>query len=138
MKVVEISKGSKVKYELDKKTGMIKVITCLVKSFISLVIFFLILRGLLKPMYFLQVDRVLYSSVVYPHNYGFVPRTLCEDNDPIDVLVIMQVCCLICFFSHLQTIADYAYIPRAWSTIGYHFVDVPTKIEALIQLKCSK
>ncbi|XP_057778952.1 soluble inorganic pyrophosphatase 4-like isoform X1 [Salvia miltiorrhiza] len=58
--VVEISKGSKVKYELDKKTGLIK------------------------------VDRVLYSSVVYPHNYGFIPRTLCEDNDPIDVLVIMQ------------------------------------------------
>ncbi|XP_028067558.1 soluble inorganic pyrophosphatase 4-like [Camellia sinensis] len=60
--VVEISKGSKVKYELDKKTGMIK------------------------------VDRVLYSSVVYPHNYGFIPRTLCEDNDPMDVLVIMQPC----------------------------------------------
>lgn len=39
-----------------------------------------------------QVDRILYSSVVYPHNYGFIPRTLCEDNDPIDVLVIMQVC----------------------------------------------
>ncbi|KAK9050884.1 hypothetical protein SSX86_030147 [Deinandra increscens subsp. villosa] len=58
--VIEISKGSKVKYELDKKTGLIK------------------------------VDRVLYSSVVYPHNYGFVPRTLCEDNDPLDVLVIMQ------------------------------------------------
>jgi len=58
--VVEIGKGSKVKYELDKKTGMIK------------------------------VDRILYSSVVYPHNYGFVPRTLCEDNDPLDVLVIMQ------------------------------------------------
>ncbi|RRT78754.1 hypothetical protein B296_00022138, partial [Ensete ventricosum] len=37
-----------------------------------------------------QVDRVLYSSVVYPHNYGFIPRTLCEDNDPIDVLVLMQ------------------------------------------------
>jgi hypothetical protein len=33
----------------------------------------------------------LYSSVVYPHNYGFIPRTLCEDNDPIDVLVLMQV-----------------------------------------------
>ncbi|KAG6430214.1 hypothetical protein SASPL_108276 [Salvia splendens] len=33
-----------------------------------------------------KVDCVLYSSVVYPHNYGFVPRTLCEDNDPIDVL----------------------------------------------------
>lgn len=41
--------------------------------------------------YILQVDRVLYSSVVYPHNYGFIPRTLCEDSDPIDVLVIMQV-----------------------------------------------
>jgi inorganic pyrophosphatase len=39
-----------------------------------------------------QVDRVLYSSVVYPHNYGFIPRTLCEDNDPMDVLVLMQVC----------------------------------------------
>ncbi|CAK9170326.1 unnamed protein product [Ilex paraguariensis] len=37
-----------------------------------------------------QVDRVLYSSVVYPHNYGFIPRTLCEDNDPMDVLVLMQ------------------------------------------------
>jgi inorganic pyrophosphatase len=57
---VEISKGSKVKYELDKKTGLIK------------------------------VDRVLYSSVVYPHNYGFIPRTLCEDNDPMDVFVLMQ------------------------------------------------
>jgi inorganic pyrophosphatase len=33
---------------------------------------------------------VLYSSVVYPHNYGFIPRTLCDDSDPIDVLVIMQ------------------------------------------------
>ena len=40
----------------------------------------------------LQVDRILYSSVVYPHNYGFIPRTLCEDNDPLDVLVLMQVC----------------------------------------------
>ncbi|KAH9614182.1 hypothetical protein KSS87_017891 [Heliosperma pusillum] len=58
--VVEIPKGSKVKYELDKKTGLIK------------------------------VDRILYSSVVYPHNYGFIPRTLCEDNDPMDVLVLMQ------------------------------------------------
>jgi hypothetical protein len=35
---------------------------------------------------------VLYSSVVYPHNYGFIPRTLCDDSDPMDVLVIMQVC----------------------------------------------
>ena len=38
-----------------------------------------------------QVDRVLYSSVVYPHNYGFIPRTICEDSDPMDVLVLMQV-----------------------------------------------
>ncbi|KAH1154089.1 hypothetical protein GLYMA_18G110900v4 [Glycine max] len=60
LQVVEITKGSKVKYELHKKTRLIK------------------------------VDRVLYSSVVYPHNYGFIPRTLCEDNDPIDVLVLMQ------------------------------------------------
>ncbi|KAI4971776.1 hypothetical protein ZWY2020_002690 [Hordeum vulgare] len=37
-----------------------------------------------------QVDWILYSPVVYPHNYDFVPRTLCEDNDPIDVLVLMQ------------------------------------------------
>ncbi|XP_068473183.1 soluble inorganic pyrophosphatase 4-like isoform X1 [Phaseolus vulgaris] len=58
--VVEIGKGSKVKYELDKKSGLIK------------------------------IDRVLYSSVVYPHNYGFIPRTLCEDSDPLDVLIIMQ------------------------------------------------
>ncbi|CAN1190599.1 Soluble inorganic pyrophosphatase PPA1 [Linum perenne] len=58
--VVEISKGSKVKYELDKKSGLIK------------------------------VDRILYSSVVYPHNYGFIPRTLCEDSDPMDVLILMQ------------------------------------------------
>ena len=37
------------------------------------------------------VDRILYSSVVYPHNYGFMPKTLCEDGDPLDVLVLMQV-----------------------------------------------
>ena len=59
--VIEIPRGSKVKYELDKATGM------------------------------MFVDRILYSSVVYPHNYGFIPQTLCEDNDPLDVLVIMQV-----------------------------------------------
>ncbi|KAL3146888.1 inorganic pyrophosphatase [Trebouxia sp. C0009 RCD-2024] len=58
--VIEIPKGSKVKYELDKETGM------------------------------LYIDRVLYSSVVYPHNYGFIPQTLCDDNDPLDVLVLMQ------------------------------------------------
>ena len=58
--VVEIGKGSKVKYELDKATGL------------------------------LRVDRVLYSSVVYPANYGFIPQTLGEDDDPLDVLVLMQ------------------------------------------------
>ena len=58
--VIEIPKGSKVKYELDKESGLIK------------------------------VDRVLYSSVVYPANYGFIPRTYGDDNDPLDVLVLMQ------------------------------------------------
>jgi inorganic pyrophosphatase len=58
--VIEIPRGSKVKYELDKDTGL------------------------------LYVDRILYSSVVYPHNYGFIPKTLCEDGDPLDVLVLMQ------------------------------------------------
>jgi len=58
--VVEIPKGSKNKYELDKATGMLK------------------------------VDRVLFSAVHYPANYGFVPRTLEEDGDPVDVLVLGQ------------------------------------------------
>ncbi|MCS7082189.1 MAG: inorganic diphosphatase [Bacteroidetes bacterium] len=58
--VIEIPKGAKVKYELDKETGL------------------------------LRVDRVLYSSVVYPANYGFIPQTLGEDGDPLDVLVLMQ------------------------------------------------
>lgn len=58
--VIEIPKGSKVKYELDKKTGLIR------------------------------VDRILMSSVIYPANYGFIPRTYCEDNDPLDILVLGQ------------------------------------------------
>ncbi|CAM3344226.1 inorganic diphosphatase [Rhodothermus bifroesti] len=58
--VIEIPQGSKVKYELDKDTGLIR------------------------------VDRVLYSSVIYPANYGFIPQTLGEDHDPLDVLVLMQ------------------------------------------------
>lgn len=56
--VVEISKGCKSKYELDKDSGM------------------------------LILDRVLYTSTVYPANYGFIPRTYAEDNDPLDVLVV--------------------------------------------------
>jgi inorganic pyrophosphatase len=55
---IEIPMGSKVKYELDKRTGL------------------------------LRVDRVLYSAVHYPANYGFVPRTYCDDDDPLDVLVL--------------------------------------------------
>ena len=55
---IEISKGSKNKYELDKETGL------------------------------LRLDRILYTSTQYPHNYGFIPRTYAEDNDPLDVLLI--------------------------------------------------
>lgn len=58
--VVEIPRGGKVKYELDKRSGLLK------------------------------VDRVLWSSVVYPANYGFVPRTYCDDGDPLDALVLMS------------------------------------------------
>ena len=55
---IEIPKGSKLKYELDKPTGL------------------------------LRVDRVLFSAVHYPANYGFIPRTYCDDGDPLDVLVL--------------------------------------------------
>jgi len=58
--IIEIPQGCKVKYELDKETGM------------------------------LRVDRMLYSSVVYPANYGFIPRSYADDNDPLDVLVLAQ------------------------------------------------
>ena len=56
--VVEISKGSNMKYELDKKTGM------------------------------LSLDRVLFTATYYPMNYGFIPRTYGNDNDPLDVLIL--------------------------------------------------
>lgn len=58
--LIEIPKGSKAKYEIDKKTG------------------------------FILMDRVLSSSVHYPANYGFIPRTLCGDRDPLDILVLCQ------------------------------------------------
>src|SRR5712692_3133972 len=58
--VIEVPKGSKTKYELDKKSGLIR------------------------------VDRVLFSSVHYPANYGFIPQTYCDDHDPLDVLVLGQ------------------------------------------------
>ncbi len=56
--VVEIGKGSKQKYEMDKKTGL------------------------------LRLDRILYTSTHYPSNYGFIPHTLAEDEDPLDVLIL--------------------------------------------------
>lgn len=56
--VIEISKGSKAKYEIDKDTGM------------------------------LILDRVLYTSTIYPANYGFIPRTYADDGDPLDILVL--------------------------------------------------
>lgn len=56
--VIEIEKGSKKKYELDKETG------CII------------------------LDRILYTSTHYPANYGFIPRTLADDGDPLDVLVL--------------------------------------------------
>ena len=59
--IIEIPKGSKAKYELDKESGMLK------------------------------LDRVLFSSIHYPANYGFIPRTYCDDKDPLDILVICSV-----------------------------------------------
>lgn len=58
--IIEISKGSKAKYELDKPSGL------------------------------LRLDRILFSSVHYPANYGFIPQTYCDDNDPLDILVLGQ------------------------------------------------
>ena len=58
--IIEIPKGSKNKYELDKETGLLK------------------------------LDRVLHSAVHYPADYGFIPRTYCDDGDPLDALVLSQ------------------------------------------------
>lgn len=59
--IIEIPKNSKAKYELDKDSGLLK------------------------------LDRVLFSAVHYPANYGFIPRTYCDDKDPLDILVISSV-----------------------------------------------
>lgn len=59
--IIEISRGSRGKYELDKDSGM------------------------------LRLDRVLYHSIYYPANYGFIPKTYCDDKDPLDILVLCQV-----------------------------------------------
>jgi len=67
--IIEIPKGSRAKYEIDKQTGLLK------------------------------LDRVIYSSFHYPINYGFIPQTLGEDNDPLDILVLcsqsIQPLCLV-------------------------------------------
>lgn len=59
--IIEIPKGSRAKYELDKESGL------------------------------LRLDRVLFSSVYYPANYGFIPQTYCDDDDPLDILIISQI-----------------------------------------------
>ena len=56
--MIEVPRGSNIKYELDKLSGLLK------------------------------VDRILYSAVHYPANYGFIPQTYCDDNDPLDILVL--------------------------------------------------
>ncbi len=67
--IIEIPQGSRAKYEVDKKTGLLK------------------------------LDRVVYSSFHYPVNYGFIPQTLGQDNDPLDILVLcsqpIQSLCLV-------------------------------------------
>jgi len=59
--IIEIPKNTRAKYELDKESGL------------------------------LRMDRVLYSSMYYPANYGFIPQTYCDDNDPLDILVLSQI-----------------------------------------------
>ncbi|MDR2840307.1 MAG: inorganic diphosphatase, partial [Paludibacter sp.] len=59
--IIEIPRGTRAKYELDKESGLIR------------------------------LDRVLYSSVYYPANYGFIPQTYCEDKDPLDILILSQI-----------------------------------------------
>lgn len=59
--IIEIPQGTRAKYELHKPSGLLK------------------------------LDRVLYSAVYYPHNYGFIPRTYAEDDDPLDILVLSKI-----------------------------------------------
>jgi len=59
--IIEIPKNTRAKYELDKESGL------------------------------LRMDRVLYSSMYYPANYGFIPQTYCDDKDPLDILVLTQI-----------------------------------------------
>lgn len=59
--IIEIPMSSRAKYELEKESGLLK------------------------------LDRVIYSSIYYPANYGFIPQTYCDDNDPLDILVLSQI-----------------------------------------------
>ncbi|MEN0004062.1 MAG: inorganic diphosphatase [Bacteroidota bacterium] len=59
--IIEIPQRSKAKYELDKESGL------------------------------LILDRVIYSSMYYPANYGFIPKTYCDDKDPLDILILSQI-----------------------------------------------
>jgi len=59
--IIEIPKGTRAKYELDKESGLLK------------------------------LDRVIYSSMYYPANYGFIPQSYCEDHDPLDILILTQI-----------------------------------------------
>ncbi len=59
--IIEIPKNCRAKYELDKDSGLLK------------------------------LDRVLFSSVYYPANYGFIPQTYCDDNDPLDIVILSQI-----------------------------------------------
>lgn len=59
--IIEIPKGTRAKYELDKESGL------------------------------LRLDRVLFSSVYYPANYGFIPQSYCDDKDPLDILILSQI-----------------------------------------------
>ena len=59
--IIEIPKNTRAKYELDKDSGMLK------------------------------LDRVLYAAMYYPANYGFIPKTFCDDGDPLDILILSQI-----------------------------------------------
>lgn len=59
--IIEIPKNTRAKYEIDKDSGL------------------------------LMLDRVLYSSMYYPANYGFIPQTYCDDNDPLDIIILSQI-----------------------------------------------
>ena len=74
--IIEIPFGSSVKYELDKQSGLIK------------------------------LDRILYSAVYYPANYGFIPQTLAEDDDPLDVLCLCQETVVPLTIIHARTIYE--------------------------------